>query len=363
MVVYAFGFNALHQTRPTATPHHSVAVFAPEKLQNIRRIVQCFADNTLALTDGDKLVFWGFDPQTKSVVSTPTSFGKFGHRKLKCVYGNGTSVIGAVDEEGRVWECSLAELKNDAAIIMEDISDIAYRGMDDVVVAIDGTGTLYTWTPQNPTPNTLVFPPSSSPTRFVHLSFFPSTPTSSHFLALNSSGTVYSWGSNRFGQLGHGNLDFVASPTPLEALQGIPVLRMACGMYHSAAITEGGDLYTFGWDSKGRLGIGAGGEEERNTALPQLAVFLDEEGGEMNEGINVVDVACGADHTVAVDGKYGQLGLAPPPSKHDSWHGNGFNIDAFRRHPFFGREQGRQVTGCVAGFWNTFVTVEEGFCL
>ena len=118
---------------------------------------------------------------------------------------------------------------------------------------------------------------SSTPVRFTALSG-----SDSCALALTTTGEIHGWGVNRFSQLGHGHVDRVSSPIIIEAL------------------TDNGDLYTFGWNHRGRLGVGD--VQPATKRLPQLAVFVDEKGEEV-EDVVVVSVACGAAHSVAIDGK------------------------------------------------------------
>src|SRR3954451_2539627 len=63
-------------------------------------------------------------------------------------------------------------------------------------------------------------------------------------------------------------------------------------------------------------------------------------------------------------GKYGQLGLPVNANNQGSSiydaetldeDEDGLHTDSFQRHPYFGREHGREVVDCFAGFWNTFV--------
>lgn len=59
-----------------------------------------------------------------------------------------------------------------------------------------------------------------------------------HCLALTRDGEVFSWGSGRFGQLGHGELtNSLDKPTAIEFFQGLRVKEIACGGFHSAVIT------------------------------------------------------------------------------------------------------------------------------
>jgi alpha-tubulin suppressor-like RCC1 family protein len=59
-----------------------------------------------------------------------------------------------------------------------------------------------------------------------------------HCLALTRDGEVFSWGSGRFGQLGHEELtNSLDKPTAIEFFQGLRVKEIACGSFHSAVIT------------------------------------------------------------------------------------------------------------------------------
>lgn len=76
-----------------------------------------------------------------------------------------------------------------------------------------------------------------------------------------------------------------------------------------------GDVYTFGLNDHGQLGIGKAegkqrqGHERCNTALPQLVDFFEDSKGNYDHGqgvspieVSVVNVACGHSHTVVLDG-------------------------------------------------------------
>ncbi|XP_022256097.1 RCC1 domain-containing protein 1-like [Limulus polyphemus] len=76
-----------------------------------------------------------------------------------------------------------------------------------------------------------------------------------HSLLLSENGTVLSFGLGSRGQLGHGTLDEVAEPRVVEALEGLVVTSVAAGGWHSAALTADGNLWCWGWNSYGQLGI------------------------------------------------------------------------------------------------------------
>ncbi|XP_076062626.1 uncharacterized protein LOC143037884 [Oratosquilla oratoria] len=76
-----------------------------------------------------------------------------------------------------------------------------------------------------------------------------------HCLALGECGTVFAWGSGMKGQVGNGSLCEVEEPTPVEALCGMNIIYIAAGGWHSAAISDSGDVYLWGWNECGQLGF------------------------------------------------------------------------------------------------------------
>ena len=66
----------------------------------------------------------------------------------------------------------------------------------------------------------------------------------SHTAALTKDGKVFTWGSNEYGQLGQGDNDRYI-PTKVESLDGIFIVKIACGEEHTVAITDKGETYTW----------------------------------------------------------------------------------------------------------------------
>ncbi|XP_017142667.2 RCC1 domain-containing protein 1 isoform X1 [Drosophila miranda] len=96
-----------------------------------------------------------------------------------------------------------------------------------------------------------------------------------HALLLNGNGDVYTWGNGLRGQLGQMALGVEETPQLIEALAGIKITGIAAGGWHSAAISAFGDLYTWGLNCSGQLGMRVmkpGGLLKEPTVypLPQL---------------------------------------------------------------------------------------------
>lgn len=116
-----------------------------------------------------------------------------------------------------------------------------------------------------------------------------------HTLARTSDGQVFAWGDNRHGQLGiDSTLSFVAQPISASrytALTGHNVTRIAAGEHHSVALTSAGDVYAWGYNGYGQVGDGT-----RNDARSPVRI-----GTDLPLGSSVATrIAAGAYHTVAV---------------------------------------------------------------
>jgi hypothetical protein len=77
-----------------------------------------------------------------------------------------------------------------------------------------------------------------------------------HTLLQTSSGEVYAWGSNRYGQISNGCNDYQNTPIKVNGFSGERVVMISCGWGHSMALTESGHVYSWGFNGYGQLGNG-----------------------------------------------------------------------------------------------------------
>lgn len=127
-----------------------------------------------------------------------------------------------------------------------------------------------------------------------------------HSFAVHDSGKVYSWGLNSFGEAGvregaGDNEAAIVHPTLVESLSGKNVTQVCGGSHHSLALTSDGQCLVWGRLDAYQTGLKIDG-------LPESAVIKDERGRPRIlieptpiPGINASMVACGSDHSIAID--------------------------------------------------------------
>ena len=96
---------------------------------------------------------------------------------------------------------------------------------------------------------------------------------SRHTLALTDTGDVYSWGWGHLGQLGHGENRSLTQPTKIAALT--KVTHISAGGVHSGCIDSDNFCYTWGSSTYGQLGLGIEVTEMRKcmVSLPSVVTL------------------------------------------------------------------------------------------
>ncbi|NWI41107.1 HERC5 ligase, partial [Picathartes gymnocephalus] len=102
-------------------------------------------------------------------------------------------------------------------------------------------------------------------------------------------GELFTWGQNTHGQLGVGNqTTLTPKPQLVKRLKGIPLAQIAAGGAHSTAVSLSGAVYSWGKNSFGQLGLG----DTKDRNCPTYVGAL--------EHWKTVFISCGADHTAVL---------------------------------------------------------------
>jgi alpha-tubulin suppressor-like RCC1 family protein len=105
-----------------------------------------------------------------------------------------------------------------------------------------------------------------------------------HSVALQSDGTVWTWGYNKYGQLGQGYTnEFINSAVKIPGLSGVS--RVVAGDYFTAALKTDGSVWAWGYNG-GRLGDGTSLHRSSPVRVTNLT--------------NVAEIYAGWSHMLAV---------------------------------------------------------------
>ncbi len=114
-----------------------------------------------------------------------------------------------------------------------------------------------------------------------------------HSLALKNNKTVWAWGANDKGQLGLGNAssDDVKIPTESNMVSATDI---ACGFQHSVALKTDGSVWTYGSNIYKQLGRTVSDHD----GVPGQATMTN-----VPSDAQIIDIAAGHYHTLVLDGK------------------------------------------------------------
>lgn len=277
--------------------------------------------------------------------STPTSVD---HTQTFVKVAASDSLTVAIDTDGRIWawgtfRCSDGILgfnstsrvaaRPQRLVLREKFVDVACG--TDHVLALSTSGKVFAWgngqqfqlgrrVVERTRMNGLV------PREFGLKKIVAIGCGSYHSFAKDSSGKIFAWGLNQFGQCGITIEELgedgavVAVPTVVEELEGKDIAYITGGEHHSVAITKDGQVLVWGRLDACELGL-------PRASLPETAVS-DAAGRpryipvptllKLEDDLKARIVACGSHHNILVDekghawswgfGESYQVGQGPP---------------------------------------------------
>lgn len=88
-----------------------------------------------------------------------------------------------------------------------------------------------------------------------------------HACGVATTGEVYCWGSNTFGQLGNGTTSAGATTNPVAVNTPVGFSTITGGLSHSCGLSAAGDAYCWGHNLEGQLGNGSTTDESSPVAV------------------------------------------------------------------------------------------------
>ncbi|KAL8034640.1 hypothetical protein ABFX02_12G041800 [Erythranthe guttata] len=175
-----------------------------------------------------------------------------------------------------------------------------------------------------------------------------------HTLFLTDSGDVYATGLNDCGQLGiSDSRDYTTEPVRVSIPKRI--IKIYAGYHHSAAITVDGELYVWGKNANGQLGLGK--KAEKIVPRPRKVECLD--------GVVIRTASLASEHSIAVTDKGEALSWGGGESGRLG-HGHGSSILGFQKSsseytPRLIKElEGIKVQSVSAGMLHSVCICEDG---
>ncbi|KAH9322498.1 hypothetical protein KI387_017137 [Taxus chinensis] len=170
-----------------------------------------------------------------------------------------------------------------------------------------------------------------------------------HSAALTEQGELFTWGYGGFGALGHSVTHRELLPKQVRNHWEGRIVYVASSGAHTAAITESGELYTWGRDEgEGRLGLGSeGGPDEGVLASPAKVKALP---------VPVAAISCGGFFTLALTSE-GQLWSWGGNSNYELGRGNKGNDWRPRPIPNL---QGAHINQIASGGYHSLALTDDG---
>ncbi|KAJ0618715.1 putative regulator of chromosome condensation 1/beta-lactamase-inhibitor protein II [Helianthus annuus] len=166
-----------------------------------------------------------------------------------------------------------------------------------------------------------------------------------HAALVTKQGELFTWGEESGGRLGHGVKKDVTQPCLVESLSVSDITLVACGEFHTCAVTSSGEMYTCG-DGTHNVGLLGHGTEVSHWIPKRISGPL--------EGLQVASVTCGPWHTALItsagqlftfgDGTFGVLG-----------HGDRANVSYPKEVESL---SGLRTISVACGVWHTAAVVD-----
>ncbi|KAI9120672.1 hypothetical protein K1719_007705 [Acacia pycnantha] len=110
-----------------------------------------------------------------------------------------------------------------------------------------------------------------------------------HTVIATEGGEVFTWGSNREGQLGYTSVDSQPTPRRVTSLRS-KIVSVSASNKHTAVVSDLGEVFTWGCNREGQLGYGTSNSASNNT--PHVVEYL--------KGKKLIGVSAAKYHTIVL---------------------------------------------------------------
>ena len=112
-----------------------------------------------------------------------------------------------------------------------------------------------------------------------------------HICAINKLDSIFSWGSGKYGKLGHGNLQDYLVPSRIEIIKNYKIDLVSCGSNDTITVTS--DLKVFSWGKNTSGLLGTSQLPDKNIIIPTLMNLVLEDAK-----LGITEVAVASSHII-----------------------------------------------------------------
>lgn len=295
------------------------------------------SEHSLALHADGTVYVWGSNAHSYNQLGmsgsnkslpTPLPASTFNNKKIIAIDASDHFGM-ALDEEGHVWmwACNYRGVQgtntNNTSPKQIEASRFDNKRIekisagDHTAMAIDEDGTLWVWgsnsngklgngldsgSPSTATSrnNDRTYPGKIEPSRFNNKKIITVATNSNinggigdsgHNLAIDEDGNVWAWGQNNSGQLGVGDTNKKLVPTLVNGFGGKRITAISASTHHSMAIDADGSVWAWGLNDAGQLGDNTTQQKNVPTKINPAAF----------NNIKIKSIAAGDAHSSALD--------------------------------------------------------------
>jgi len=269
------------------------------------KMVSCGTSHTVALTEDGEVYAWGRNLYGQlgdnSIRNNSVPQRISNKNDWQYVFASGNQSY-AIDSNFKLYswgqnnngQLGLGNKSNSRipALTQGNRDWVKISGGEFHAIGLTKNGEIYTWGRNNygqMGTGKKSFSATPAPTKIGIKNNWVNVTSGYHYcLALNSNGELYVWGQNNYGQLGLGNDNIQESPVKVN-LNGVE--KISAGAYHTFAILSNGDVYCWGRNQDGQLGIG--NDDLSKVESPRKNSFLSKK---------TILISCGDYFTLSING-------------------------------------------------------------